>query len=215
MQTEVLLSLALAAFSGGLIGWVTNWLAIKALFHPRKPFKFLFFQFQGLLPKRQPELAKNLGRIVEGELVKVDELIKRVQPEDIDPIIENMMRQNRDEIEQKIKDYVGAVANKIPFFNLSADGLVKSILNKLESEICSALKKQVPTMLEHAAEKAAEKISVSEIVHEKVSEMELDKLENLFYKISGTEMQMIIRLGGVIGVLVGIVQWAVQNFVIS
>lgn len=215
MQTEVLLSLALAAFSGGLIGWVTNWLAIKALFHPRKPFKFLFFEFQGLLPKRQPELATNLGRIVEGELIKVDELIKRVQPEDIDPILEDMMRKNRHEVEAKIKDFINVVANKIPFFNVSADGLVKSILGKLESEICSALKKQVPHMLEQAAEQAAEKISISEIVHEKVSQMELDKLENLFYKISGTEMQMIIRLGGVIGVVVGIVQWAIQNFVIS
>ena len=80
---------------GGLIGWVTNWLAIKALFHPQQPWKFLFFEFQGLLPKRQKELACNLGKIVEGELISVEELIKKVEPTDIEPIVEEMMKKPR------------------------------------------------------------------------------------------------------------------------
>jgi uncharacterized membrane protein YheB (UPF0754 family) len=45
--------------------------------------------------------------------------------------------------------------------------------------------------------------------------MDLDKLEAIFYKIADREMAMIIRLGGVLGVMVGCVQWAIQNFVIN
>jgi len=208
-------SFILSAFMGGLIGWVTNWLAIKALFHPQQPWKFLFFEFQGLLPKRQKELACNLGKIVEGELISVEELIKKVEPADVEPIIEEMMKKNRDQIEQQIKDYIASFAKKIPFFNLSADTLVKSVMDRIEKELCAVLKKQIPLMLDRAAEKASEKISVQEIVIEKVCNMNLVKLESLFNRIADREMAMIIWLGGVLGVIVGIGQWAIQNFLLQ
>lgn len=208
-------SFILSAFLGGLIGWVTNWLAIKALFRPKERRRFLFLEFQGLLPKRQKELANNLGKIVEGELISVEELIKKVEPADIDPLIEDVMRKNRDDMETRIKDFIGGIAGKIPFFNFRADTLVKSVMDRIESELCLVLKKQVPMLLERAAEKAAEKISVQEIVIEKVCKMDLIKLEAIFNRIADKEMTAIIRLGGVLGVFVGIVQWAIQNFVIS
>ncbi|HNX74193.1 MAG TPA: DUF445 family protein [Candidatus Rifleibacterium sp.] len=208
-------SFILSAFMGGLIGYVTNWLAIKALFHPQKPWKLLFFEFQGLLPKRQKELANNLGKIVEGELISVEELIKKVEPADVEPIVEDMMRNIRNDLEQQIKDYIASFANKIPFFNFKADGFVKSVMDKLEKELCSVLKRQVPQMLDSAAEKASEKISVQEIVIEKVCNMDLIKLESLFNRIADREMAMIIWLGGVLGVIVGIGQWAIQTFVIA
>jgi uncharacterized membrane protein YheB (UPF0754 family) len=88
-------------------------------------------------------------------------------------------------------------------------------MDLLEREIVHALKKQIPGLLDKSAQKASEKISVKEIVFEKVSSMDLDKLEAIFYKIADREMAMIIRLGGVLGVMVGCVQWAIQNFVIN
>ncbi|HEX3134039.1 MAG TPA: DUF445 family protein, partial [Planctomycetota bacterium] len=57
---------------GGAIGWATNWVAIKMLFHPRKPTMGM----QGLLPKRQQELATSVGDVVGNELVPTDELLK-------------------------------------------------------------------------------------------------------------------------------------------
>lgn len=215
MNISIVQSFFISALLGGLIGWVTNWLAIKALFHPKQPFKLSFFEFQGLLPKRQKELANNLGKIVEGELISVEELIKKVEPADVDPIIEEIMRENRAQMEQKVKDFISSIANKIPFFNLKADTLVNSVMGRIESEICAALKRQVPLMLDRAAAKAAEKISVQEIVIDKVCRMDLIKLENLFNRIADREMVIIIRLGGVLGVLIGIIQWAIQNYLIN
>ncbi|GAB4271383.1 MAG: DUF445 family protein [Candidatus Rifleibacteriota bacterium] len=214
MSNSLLLSLLISALMGGFIGWITNWLAIKALFHPKAPFKLLFFEFQGLLPKRQKELAQNLGKIIEGELINIEELLRKVEPSDIDPIIEEQMKQNRTELERKVKDYISGFLNKIPFVKISADSMVRSVLDLLEREIIYALKRQIPGLLDKASAKAAEKISVKEIVFSKVSNMNLDKLEAIFYKIADREMAMIIRLGGVLGVFVGCGQWAIQNFVL-
>lgn len=215
MSQNLLFSFFVSAFLGGFIGWITNWLAIKALFHPKAPCKFLFFEFQGLLPKRQKELAQNLGKIVEGELINIEELIRKVDPADLDPIIENQMRQNRAEMEHKVKNFISSYLNKIPFVKISADSMVRSVMDLLEREIVHAIKKQIPGLLDKAAEKASEKISVQEIVFDKVCKMNLDKLEAIFYKIADREMAMIIRLGGFLGVIVGVCQWAIQNFVIN
>jgi uncharacterized membrane protein YheB (UPF0754 family) len=47
-------------FIGAFIGWITNWLAIKMLFHPRKPIKILFITFHGIFPKNKPRIAEKL-----------------------------------------------------------------------------------------------------------------------------------------------------------
>ncbi len=208
------LSLVISTGLGCFIGWVTNWLAIKALFHPKKPFKLLFFEFQGLLPKRQVELAQNLGKIVEGELINVEELIRRVDPADLDAIIEQHMRQNREETQKKVADYINSLLSKIPLIKITANTHIDSIMAYLERQIVDAVKKQVPGILDKAAEKAAKKLSVQEIVFDKVSKMDLDRLEGIFNKIADREMAMIIRLGGVLGMIVGCCQWAIQNFVL-
>ncbi|MFA5856084.1 MAG: DUF445 family protein [Candidatus Pacearchaeota archaeon] len=44
---------------GFIIGYFTNYLAIKMLFYPKKPI----FGFQGVLPKRRKELAKNIAEV--------------------------------------------------------------------------------------------------------------------------------------------------------
>ncbi|MBO73024.1 MAG: DUF445 domain-containing protein, partial [Flavobacteriales bacterium] len=31
-------------FIGAITGWVTNWIAVKILFHPKEPKNFFFFK---------------------------------------------------------------------------------------------------------------------------------------------------------------------------
>ena len=56
------------------IGWVTTWVAIKMLFHPRNPVRFLGITIQGVFPKRQKQVAEKLGAIVAKELIHFDEI---------------------------------------------------------------------------------------------------------------------------------------------
>ena len=45
-----------------MIGWITNYIAIKMLFRPYKEMNFLFFKIQGLIPKRRSEIAEKYSR---------------------------------------------------------------------------------------------------------------------------------------------------------
>ena len=213
-MNQQLLSFLISAALGGFIGWLTNWLAIKALFHPRKATSLAVLEFQGLLPKRQKELAQNLGKVIEGELLNFEELIKKVNPEDIDPIIEEQMHGNRIEMEEKAKSSIASFVSKIPLVKVNPDSIVRPIMDKLEKELVKTVKKQVPGVLDKAAKKATEKFSVKDLVQEKVSTMDLDKLESIVNRIADREMKMIIRLGGVLGVFIGSLHWLLQHYLI-
>ena len=56
--------LLLLPIIAALIGWFTNYLAVKMLFHPRLPLKIFGFSIQGVFPKRQKQLADKLGTLV-------------------------------------------------------------------------------------------------------------------------------------------------------
>ena len=51
------------------IGWLTNYIAVKMLFYPKKPIRILGVRFQGVFPKRQQALAHNIGEMVQNELI--------------------------------------------------------------------------------------------------------------------------------------------------
>ena len=62
-----------------LIGWITNFLAVKMLFHPREARKILFFTFHGVFPKRQKALADKLGDIVSAELISITDISSKIK----------------------------------------------------------------------------------------------------------------------------------------
>ncbi len=54
---------------GALIGYLTNTLAVWMIFNPKRPMNFLFFKWQGLVPKSKDRIGENLASTVEEELV--------------------------------------------------------------------------------------------------------------------------------------------------
>ena len=75
------------------IGWVTNWVAIKMLFHPREPKRILGITIQGIFPKRQQQFAEKLGKLVSNEFLSFSDIEEKISsPENlrkIMPMIEN------------------------------------------------------------------------------------------------------------------------------
>lgn len=64
---------------GGVIGYFTNYIAVKMLFRPLKPIKIGKYTLPftpGIIPKRKPELAHALGQAVGNALLSKEELTK-------------------------------------------------------------------------------------------------------------------------------------------
>ena len=76
----MMIKILIPAFIGGIIGWITNVLAIKMLFRPVYPVRIplIGIDLQGLLPKRRAEIAVSIGETVEKELINIDDILKKL-----------------------------------------------------------------------------------------------------------------------------------------
>ena len=60
---------------GALIGYLTNWIAVKMLFHPRYEIRIWGRKLPftpGVIPKGQPRLARGIGNVVKNQLLTTE-----------------------------------------------------------------------------------------------------------------------------------------------
>lgn len=71
------LSFIIPPIIGAIIGYITNWLAVKMMFRPLKPIKIWKLKLPftpGLIPKSKPRLAKALGNAISTDLLNNNDL---------------------------------------------------------------------------------------------------------------------------------------------
>lgn len=73
MSLSQTLNFLLTPVAMGLVGYGTNWLAIKMLFRPHRP-SALSFGWQGVIPKNRAKLAREVGHLVGDKLLRREDI---------------------------------------------------------------------------------------------------------------------------------------------
>ena len=95
-------------FISAFIHWLTIWMALKLLFHPRQPKKILGFTLQGVFPKKQQQIAISLGRIVGQELLSFGDIEEKItDPENVRRILPLVEQHIDDFLRNKLKEAKG------------------------------------------------------------------------------------------------------------
>ncbi len=63
-------------FFGFMVGYLTNWLALKLIFEPAEPKKIGPFTVHGLFHKRQQAVAKEFATMVSRDILNTDNMVK-------------------------------------------------------------------------------------------------------------------------------------------
>ncbi|MEM7673871.1 MAG: DUF445 family protein [Verrucomicrobiota bacterium] len=184
-------------FITAFIGWLTNWVAIKMLFRPQKPIKILgIFRWQGLIPKRQPALAKQAAEIIERELIsnhKIRDVITKV---DVGP-------QLKVAISTLIRDRLAPRLQTLPLVgNFINESAVESLETMAHEEIVT----EAPKLMEKIAENFENQFDVRSMIEERIQAFELDKLEAIVMEVARKEFKTIEYIGAALGFLVGCAQ---------
>jgi len=182
---------------GALIGWATNWLAVKMLFRPHRPVGFGPLRFQGVVPKRQKELAENIADTVEQELISAEDIAELVQKLATSDAIRAKLKQRIDAlIEDQLQSFGTVVKMFIP------DDLVEKIRARIEQEVFSFVEELGENL--HAS--MGEQLDLKQKVRDRILAFELDQMERLVLRVAKKELRHIEILGGVLGFIVGIVE---------
>jgi uncharacterized membrane protein YheB (UPF0754 family) len=195
MDTWSLVSIPLIA---ALIGWITNYIAVKMIFRPRRPVNILGIPVHGLIPRRQKELAMSIAETVERDLVShkdVQEVLKS-------PAVEKKISEF---IEKEIDTLMNQIGKTNPMVAMVLQGDFGGQIKKMLGDQMQSV---VPGFLEQIVVSVEEHLDFKTVVRNKVENLDLGSLEDLVYRISAKELKTIEYLGGVLGFLVGLVQVA-------
>lgn len=191
------ISLVLIPFISAFIGWFTNWIAIKMLFHPREPKKILGFTFHGIFPKRQKQFAEKLGKLVSEELLSFQDIEQKIiNPENLEKLMPY--------IEQHIDNFLRVkLAEKMPVISMF---IGEKTIQELKTVFTAELQQLFPMIMKNYMGQLQKDLDLEKIVIEKVAGFSSDKLEQVLTSIMSKEFRFVEMLGGVLGFLIGLLQ---------
>jgi len=181
---------------GAFIGWVTNVIAVRMLFRPKRPVRvpLTSLTLQGVLPRRHADLAASIGRTVSEELLPVAELVKRL---DVAAIKEEMVAAVSEHVDRRLD-------TRVPKWLPS--GVRTSLSSYLRGVVAKEADDLLNTLMADFERRISRKIDVEALVTEKLLQLNLDQLESLAVRIAGRELHAVILLGGVLGFFIGLLQ---------
>lgn len=189
--------LYLIPFISAFIGWFTNWIAIKMLFHPKNPVKVLGITIQGIFPKRQQQFAQKLGVLVATELLHFNDIASKLKdPKQLESVTPY--------IEEHIDTFLRVkLQEKLPVVSMF---IGDSTIGKLKEGMMEEINGLLPEVIGKYADNLSEKLDVERMVTEKVANFSSDKLEEILTAIMSREFRFVEIIGGVLGFIIGLIQ---------
>ncbi|QCT94013.1 DUF445 family protein [Caminibacter mediatlanticus TB-2] len=223
---------------GALIGYVTNYIAIKLLFKPYKPIKIGSITIfpQGVIPREKKALAKKVGEVVKNYILSENEIRKIITSKEVkdeierflDEKIENFTSKDINEFlsKEEIADKFSKIIIKIveekfsmfaSFINIE---MIKEILLKLDiplkvedfietDRIKEILKKEIFLFLEKEVPQIFVKAHVDKVVEEKVASFDEKTLEEMLFTLMKKHFSFINFAGAFLGGIIGLIQYFV------
>lgn len=193
--TGYVITLLLASFTG----WFTTWVAIKMLFHPRKPMKIFGITIQGIFPKNQRLIAEKLGQVVSKEFLSFAEIeqkvtdpanLQKLRP-DIEGHIDHFMRHKLKEVFPMISMFIG-----------------EKTVSQFKDAFLMELESLFPLLMKNYMNKLENDLDLEKIVTEKVVGFSSEKLEEILLQITKREFQFLELISAFFGLLIGLIQIA-------
>jgi uncharacterized membrane protein YheB (UPF0754 family) len=189
--------LILIPFISAFIGWFTNWIAIKMLFHPKEPKKILGITFHGIFPKRQVQFAEKLGILVSKELISFSEIEEKItDPKNIQKLMPI--------VEAKIDEFLRSrLSDAFPIISMF---IGENTINQLKSVFMQELETLFPNMIKTYMKSLESSLDLEKIVTQKVSGFSSDKMEDILNQIMSKEFRFVEIIGAVLGFIIGLFQ---------
>ena len=189
--------LILIPLISAFIGWFTNWIAIKMLFHPREPKRVLGITIHGIFPKQQKQFAEKLGKLVSSELLSFNEIEEKItSPENVEKLMPF--------VEDKVDEFLRVKLNEA--FPIISMFIGENTIQQLKGIFMLELQIIFPQVINKHIKQLESQLDLEKIVTEKVAGFTSDKLEHMLNQIMSKEFRFVEIIGGVLGFIIGLLQ---------
>ncbi|HLC18653.1 MAG TPA: DUF445 family protein [Thermodesulfobacteriota bacterium] len=178
---------------GAIIGWITNYVAIKLLFRPHLPVKVFGYKFQGLIPKRRKEIARSIARTIEREILSSEDVASMLKTVKWKEAVENI-------IEDMVEHRLGSrTLSKIPVIGLASENLRYHIKYLLAKEVVTQIDKNKDELVA----RFKDNVDINELVVSRIDNLNFERFESLLTDFIARELKHLEYLGGVMGFIIG------------
>lgn len=179
---------------GALIGWFTNWVALKMLFHPRRPLQMGPLKIQGLIPRRQSQMAEQIADVVSRDLLT---------PDDLGQLIRDHGGEER--LMEWVKDLAASRADALlAQFPMITMFISPEQIQGLKEKMVEGVDPR--SLVDSVASEVARDADLKGLLERKIGAFDLDKLEEMVQSVASKEFRFIEILGAVLGALIGVLQ---------
>ena len=189
-------TLVMPAF-GLFTGWFTDWLALKIIFNPKEPTRYLFFEWQGLFLKNRKEVAAEYGRLIAKQIITPDKIINAVLR---GPLSDRIFLMINKEVKKLVDDQVG-IAKALVVFAVGSRQY-----QEMKEVIARKVMERLPETMKHMEAYAADAMDLERTVVEKMQQLTPVQFEGLLRPAFQQDEWILITVGAVLGFLVGEMQ---------
>jgi len=169
---------------GGLIGWITNALAIWMLFHPYEEKKILGVRIPltpGLIPSRMKDLAASVASAVKDYVFTAEEVERLLRELKLDDLVAHELTKN---LPSPLDNWSQALATK--FFEEKLANIGRGLSGEMRQEVEERLQQLVLDRI--------------------LDNFDPQQVELVVRRVASRELRYITLFGGLLGTLIGTVQ---------
>lgn len=188
---------------GLLVGYVTNWLALKLIFEPLHPVKLGNITLQGLFIKRQKEVAEVYAAMVAEKVFTVENVVNEI-----------LTGKGKDRLHEILQKHVYLSIDKAAGFNRSLIQLssgTKTYAN-IKAATYDSILSEFPATTELIFDYAEEALAIEDTMREKMSNLTPEEFEGFLRPVFQADEWKLILIGAGLGYLAG---WMQAVFFIS
>lgn len=194
----LLLLVAVFVVTAGLIGWITNVLAVKMIFRPYEQIRLARVRFQGVLPKHIGQFADQLAGVMTSEIVTLKDMVQNLDPDGVfrtmTPFVDSVV----DRVLADLSEHAAPEQRAI---------LTPAMLAPFRAEAEREVRAHLPEMVDAIADRADRLVDMRALISAKLVAMGAKQVEKIIYEVSAREFRYIELYGGVFGALLGMLQF--------
>ncbi|GAX23002.1 hypothetical protein FisN_15Hh100 [Fistulifera solaris] len=183
--------------AGFIVGWFTNYLALKCIFRPLYPRKFMGYTIHGIFLQRQSEVSEVFARVIMTEILHVKAIWDAIFMGPLSVNFNAMLRAHTLVFVEKLVAEIKPLA----IAAMGADQFAR-----MKEDIAQKVIENLPHIIDNSYEYTQEALNMEETVRIRMQKLTPAEFEGVLHPAFEEDEIQLILLGGILGAIVGVIQ---------
>jgi uncharacterized membrane protein YheB (UPF0754 family) len=179
---------------GLVVGWFTDWLALKLIFNPKRPIHVFGFTIQGLFLKRRREVAADYGTLIADEIITPRKVIEAILR---GPLSDRVFAMIRREVQNAL-DRSAGLARPLVVVTIGS-----ARYRQMKATIATKIIERLPETMAYVEDYARETMDIRNVLREKMQRLDELQFEALIRPAFEQDEWILITVGAALGFVMG------------